>query len=194
MDMQNQVETKENSGESQKFQTKMFHKIPKSAKEGLINSRKSMLTLFADKTIGESRELNKYWKIVDQIEAFENKLKSLNDPDLQGMTFKFREELKIVPAEKMEKKLDEILPEAFATVREAAGRVIGQRHYKVQLIGGIVLHQGRIAEMKTGEGKTLVSTLAVYLNALPAKNQVHLITVNDYLARRDASWMGKIYA
>ena len=89
-------------------------------------------------------------------------------------------------------KLDDLLPEAFATVREAAKRTLGQRHYDVQLIGGIALHRGEIAEMKTGEGKTLVATLAVYLNALPGKG-VHVVTVNDYLARRDADWMGQIY-
>ena len=89
-------------------------------------------------------------------------------------------------------KLDELLPEAFATVREAAIRTLGQRHYDVQLIGGIALHRGEIAEMKTGEGKTLVATLAVYLNALEGKG-VHVVTVNDYLARRDADWMGQIY-
>jgi preprotein translocase subunit SecA len=88
--------------------------------------------------------------------------------------------------------LDDILPEAFATVREAAKRVLGMRHFDVQMIGGMVLHDGRIAEMKTGEGKTLVATLAVYLNALPGKG-VHVVTVNDYLARRDAEWMGKLY-
>src|SRR5690606_29175194 len=89
-------------------------------------------------------------------------------------------------------KLDDLLVEAFATVREAARRVLGQRHYDVQLIGGMVLHEGKITEMKTGEGKTLVATLAAYLNALPGKG-VHVVTVNDYLARRDAEWMGRIY-
>ena len=90
------------------------------------------------------------------------------------------------------RRLDDILPEAFATVREAAKRVLGQRHYDVQMIGGIVLHRGEIAEMRTGEGKTLVATLATYLNALTGKG-VHVITVNDYLARRDAEWMGQVY-
>ena len=93
----------------------------------------------------------------------------------------------------IEKKLKELLPEAFAVVREAAHRTIGQKHFPVQLIGAMVLHEGRVAEMRTGEGKTLVATLAVYLNAIPEKHQVHLVTVNDYLARRDASWMGIVY-
>ncbi len=110
----------------------------------------------------------------------------MTDDELRGQTEIFRRRL----AEGT--KLDDLLPEAFATVREAAKRTLGQRHYDVQLIGGIALHRGEIAEMKTGEGKTLVATLAVYLNALPGKG-VHVVTVNDYLARRDADWMGQIY-
>ena len=110
----------------------------------------------------------------------------MTDDELRGQTEIFRRRL----AEGA--KLDDLLPEAFATVREAAMRTLGQRHYDVQLIGGIALHRGEIAEMKTGEGKTLVATLAVYLNALPGKG-VHVVTVNDYLARRDAEWMGQIY-
>jgi len=125
-------------------------------------------------------------KIVDQIAAFEPTMEALVDEDLVAQTDKFRARL----AEGA--TLDDLLPEAFATVREAAKRVIGQRHYDVQMIGGIVLHRGEIAEMRTGEGKTLVATLATYLNALEGKG-VHVVTVNDYLARRDCDWMGRIY-
>ena len=117
---------------------------------------------------------------------FEPTISAMTDDELRGQTEIFRQRL----AEGT--KLDDLLPEAFATVREAAIRTLGQRHYDVQLIGGIALHRGEIAEMKTGEGKTLVATLAVYLNALPGKG-VHVVTVNDYLARRDADWMGQIY-
>ena len=112
--------------------------------------------------------------------------RALTDEELRGQTERFRQRLA------SGEKLDDLLPEAFATVREAAIRTLGQRHYDVQLIGGIALHRGEIAEMKTGEGKTLVATLAVYLNALEGKG-VHVVTVNDYLARRDADWMGQIY-
>src|SRR5829696_2394114 len=129
------------------------------------------------------RGLSKY---VDAINALEPTISALGDDALRFQTELFRQRL----AEGT--KLDDLLPEAFATVREAAIRTLGQRHYDVQLIGGIALHRGEIAEMKTGEGKTLVATLAVYLNALPGKG-VHVVTVNDYLARRDAEWMGQIY-
>ncbi len=125
-------------------------------------------------------------KIVKQINAFEPTLEAMTDAELTAQTVKFRAQLADG------KDLDNILPEAFATVREAGKRVLGMRHFDVQMIGGIVLHRGEIAEMKTGEGKTLVATLAVYLNALEAKG-VHVVTVNDYLARRDAEWMGQIY-
>ncbi len=125
-------------------------------------------------------------KIVKQIAAFEPALEALSDEELQAQTEKFRGLL----AEG--KTLDDILPEAFATVREASKRVLGMRHFDVQMIGGIVLHRGEIAEMRTGEGKTLVATLATYLNAIERKG-VHVVTVNDYLARRDAEWMGQIY-
>jgi len=125
-------------------------------------------------------------KIVAHINALEPTLESFSDEELKAQTGKFREQL----AEG--KTLDDILPEAFATVREASKRALGMRHFDVQLIGGIVLHRGEIAEMKTGEGKTLVATLAVYLNAIEGKG-VHVVTVNDYLARRDADWMGQIY-
>src|SRR5690606_2708347 len=110
----------------------------------------------------------------------------LSDEDLKARTARFREEIA------SGRSLDDLLVEAFATVREAAKRTLGQRHFDVQLIGGMVLHEGRISEMKTGEGKTLVATLPVYLNALEGKG-VHVVTVNDYLARRDAAWMGQVY-
>jgi preprotein translocase subunit SecA len=129
------------------------------------------------------RGLGKY---VDAVNTFEPSIQALSDDELRAQTAKFRERLA------NGEKLDSLLPEAFATVREAAIRTLGQRHYDVQLIGGIALHRGEIAEMKTGEGKTLVATLAVYLNALEGKG-VHVVTVNDYLARRDADWMGQIY-
>ncbi len=124
--------------------------------------------------------------IINKIASFEPTLQTLSDADLAAQTVKFRAQL----AEGA--KLDDLLPEAFATVREAARRVLGQRHYDVQMVGGIVLHRGEIAEMRTGEGKTLVATLACYLNALPGKG-VHVVTVNDYLASRDATWMAQVY-
>jgi preprotein translocase subunit SecA len=125
-------------------------------------------------------------KHVEAINALEPTISAMSDDELRGQTERFRQRLAAGET------LDKLLPEAFATVREAATRTLGQRHYDVQLIGGIALHRGEIAEMKTGEGKTLVATLAVYLNALPGKG-VHVVTVNDYLARRDADWMGQIY-
>lgn len=141
-----------------------------------------------EKIIGNysDRELKRIYPIVDDIDEFEPKIKKLTDEELTGKTAEFKERLA------NGETLDDILPEAFAVVREAAFRVLGMRHFRVQLIGGIVLHQGRISEMKTGEGKTLVATLPVYLNALEGKG-VHVVTVNDYLARRDSEWMGKIY-
>ncbi len=132
------------------------------------------------------RYVAKLGKIVEAINSFEPTISALTDEELAGQTVLFRKRL----AEGT--KLDDLLPEAFATVREAAKRTLGQRHYDVQMIGGIALHRGEIAEMRTGEGKTLVATLAVYLNALPGKG-VHVVTVNDYLAKRDADWMGQIY-
>src|SRR5512139_3991295 len=125
-------------------------------------------------------------KIVRQINAFETTIEALTGEELAAQTAKFREQLA------GGKTLDQILPEAFATVREASKRVLGMRHFDVQMIGGIVLHRGEIAEMRTGEGKTLVATLATYLNAIEGKG-VHVVTVNDYLARRDAEWMGRIH-
>ena len=140
-------------------------------------------SLFGD---ASSRELKSIYPIVDKIEALADEYKALTDAQLQAKTPEFKERLA------NGETLDDILPEAFATVREAADRVLGMRHYRVQLVGGIVLHQGRIAEMKTGEGKTLVATLPAYLNALTGKG-VHIVTVNDYLAKRDSEWMGKVH-
>ena len=133
-----------------------------------------------------SRELKSIYPIVDKIEALGDEYKALTDAELQAKTPEFKERLA------NGETLDDILPEAFATVREAADRVLGMRPYRVQLVGGIVLHQGRIAEMKTGEGKTLVATLPAYLNALTGKG-VHVVTVNVYLAKRDSEWMGKVH-
>ena len=132
------------------------------------------------------REIKKITPLVDKIELIEEDLKKLSDEELRGKTAEFKERLK------NGETLDDILPEAYATVAEASSRVLGMRHFRVQLIGGIIIHQGRIAEMKTGEGKTLVATLPVYLNALSGKG-VHVVTVNDYLAKRDSVWMGKLY-
>ena len=131
------------------------------------------------------RHIKKLRKIVDKINALEPTYKAMSDDELKGMTQKFRERIAAGAT------LDSLIPEAFAVVREASVRVTGLRHYDVQMMGGIVLHQGRIAEMKTGEGKTLTETLPAYLNALSGKG-VHIVTVNDYLAKRDAEWMGKI--
>ena len=132
------------------------------------------------------RELKSIYPIVDKIEALEDEYKALSDAELQAKTPEFKKRLADGET------LDDILPEAFATVREASDRVLGLRPYRVQLVGGIVLHQGRIAEMKTGEGKTLVATLPAYLNGLTG-NGVHIVTVNDYLAKRDSEWMGKVH-
>ena len=132
------------------------------------------------------RELKSIYPIADKIEALEEEYRGLTDEQLQAKTPEFKQRLQ------QGETLDDILPEAFAAVREAADRVLGLRPYRVQLIGGIVLHQGRIAEMKTGEGKTLVATLPAYLNALSG-NGVHIVTVNDYLAKRDSEWMGKVH-
>ena len=132
------------------------------------------------------KEVKRVMPIVQKINELEGEISKLSDKELRGKTEYFKEQLE------NGKTLDDILPEAFAVVREASKRVLGMRHFDVQLIGGIILHQGRIAEMKTGEGKTLVATLPVYLNALEGKG-VHVITVNDYLAKRDSEWMGKLY-
>ena len=147
-----------------------------------------MIGAIAKRIFGSSndRYVKKLEKTVQTINAFEPSLAALSDEELQAQTDKFRRFLADG------RTLDDILPEAFATVREASVRTLGMRHFDVQMIGGMVLHRGEIAEMRTGEGKTLVATLAVYLNALEGKG-VHVVTVNDYLARRDAEWMGQIY-
>src|SRR2546421_6379938 len=132
------------------------------------------------------RDLKKLRPVVAQVNAFEPSLKQLNDEQLRAKTVEFRE--RVAKGE----TLTDLLPEAFAVVREAGRRVLNMRHFDVQLIGGTFLHNGTIAEMKTGEGKTLVATLPAYLNALEGKG-VHVVTVNDYLARRDSEWMGRIY-
>ena len=143
---------------------------------------------FLDKLFGSysDRELKRINPIVDKIEKLEGRYQAMSDSELQGQTALFKERLA------KGEELDDILPEAFAAVREAAWRVLGMKPFRVQLIGGIVLHQGRIAEMKTGEGKTLVAVLPAYLNALAGEG-VHIVTVNDYLARRDSQWMGKVH-
>ena len=147
-----------------------------------------MIAALAKRVFGSAndRYVRSLGKYVDAVNAFEPTIEALSDDELRAQTDVFRQRLA------NGQNLDSILPEAFATVREAAKRTLGQRHYDVQLIGGIALHRGEIAEMKTGEGKTLVATLAVYLNALEGKG-VHVVTVNDYLARRDSEWMGQIY-
>src|SRR5512146_1846853 len=148
-----------------------------------------MFGALAKKVFGSAndRRLKTYRPKVAAINALEPEVSALSDEALKARTQQFRDQLAAG------KTLDDILVPAFATVREAAKRTLGQRHFDVQLIGGMVLHEGDISEMKTGEGKTLVATLAVYLNALAGKG-VHVVTVNDYLARRDAAWMGEIYS
>ncbi len=176
--------------------TGMQTKLPTISSPGgkKTNTKRSVFSRVMSSLVGEKKELGRYEKNVNTILSLDEGIKSLSDKELRAKTTEFRNRLKGLNNDKeIEKKLNEILPEAFAVVREAAFRTIGQKHYPVQLIGGIVIHEGRISEMRTGEGKTLVSTLAGYLNSLPEKNQVHLVTVNDYLARRDGSWMGKIY-
>src|SRR4030095_375484 len=147
-----------------------------------------MLASLAKSIFGSAndRYVAKLGKIVETINSHEPAISAMSDDELRGQTTLFRQRLADGT------KLDDLIPEAFATVREAAKRTLGQRHYDVQMIGGIALHRGEIAEMRTGEGKTLVATLATYLNALPGKG-VHVVTVNDYLAKRDADWMGPIY-
>jgi preprotein translocase subunit SecA len=137
-------------------------------------------------TAGEGKQFREYESVVEQVNAFEPLIEPLSDEDLRAKTDEFRSRLEAG------EELDDLLPEAFAVVREAARRTLGMRHFDVQIIGGIVLHRGNIAEMKTGEGKTLVATLPVYLNALAGKG-VHVVTVNDYLAKRDSEWMGQVY-
>ena len=132
------------------------------------------------------RELKKIQPAIEAVNAFEARISGLSDTDLQAKTPEFKQRIQ------NGSPLEDILPEAFAVTREAGKRILNMRHFDVQLIGGYALHQGRIAEMKTGEGKTLVATLPAYLNALAGKG-VHVVTVNDYLARRDAEWMGRLY-
>lgn len=132
------------------------------------------------------RELKRIEPLVKQIEDLRDSMQALSDEELKGKTKEFKKRLS------EGETLDDLLPEAYAVVREAARRVLNMEHFRVQLIGGIILHQGRISEMKTGEGKTLVSTLPAYLNALEGKG-VHVVTVNDYLAKRDAEWMGQVH-
>src|SRR6187455_1577962 len=143
---------------------------------------------FAKSIFGSSndRYVRSLRKVVEQINALEPSVSAMTDEELRNQTSIFKDRLE------QGASLQEILPDAFATVREAAVRTLGQRHYDVQLVVGIVLHRGEIAEMRTGEGKTLVATLATYLNALEGKG-VHVVTVNDYLARRDAEWMSPLY-
>src|SRR6187399_2049799 len=147
-----------------------------------------MLTWVAKKLFGTSNEraVRRMQPIVNAVNALEPKMQKLSDAELQAKTAEFKQKLENGAT------LDDILIEAFAALREASKRVLKMRHYDVQLMGGMVLHKGSIAEMRTGEGKTLVATLPVYLNALEGKG-VHLITVNDYLATRDAEWMGRLY-
>ena len=155
---------------------------------GTIERKLQTIMGLIQKIFGDysSRELKSITPIADKIEAMADEYKAMSDAQLQGKTQEFKDRLQ------NGETLDDILPEAFATVREASERVLGLRPYRVQLVGGIVLHQGRIAEMKTGEGKTLVATLPAYLNALAGKG-VHIVTVNDYLAKRDSEWMGKVH-
>ena len=155
---------------------------------GTIERKLQTIMGLIQKIFGDysSRELKSITPIADKIEAMADEYKAMSDAQLQGKTQEFKDRLQ------NGETLDDILPEAFATVREASDRVLGLRPYRVQLVGGIVLHQGRIAEMKTGEGKTLVATLPAYLNALAGKG-VHIVTVNDYLAKRDSEWMGKVH-
>ena len=147
-----------------------------------------MLSALAKRIFGSAndRYINSLKPIVAAVNALEPAVQALSDEDLRARTVWLRERLA------KGETLEDVLPDAFATVREAAIRTLGQRHFDVQLMGGVVLHRGAISEMKTGEGKTLVATLAVYLNALEG-NGVHVVTVNDYLARRDSEWMGQIY-
>src|SRR5574337_766024 len=147
-----------------------------------------MFMKLVSKVVGtkNERELKRIKPMVAAINELEPKLKALSDDDLRGKTTEFRERIA------QGASVDDLLVEAFAVVREAGRRVLAMRHFDVQLLGGIVLHQGKIAEMATGEGKTLVATLPVYLNALTGRG-VHLVTVNDYLAKRDSEWMGEIY-
>src|SRR6202165_1353519 len=147
-----------------------------------------MIGAIARKLVGSSNErrIKSYLPRVAEINALESELEPLSDEELRARTETFKQQVAAGAS------LDDLLVPAFATCREAAKRTLGQRHFDVQMVGGMILHEGRISEMKTGEGKTLVATLPVYLNALSGRG-VHVVTVNDYLAKRDAEWMGKIY-
>ena len=147
-----------------------------------------MINNLLRKVVGSKndREVKRMHKSVQSVNALEETLAGLSDAELQAKTTELRQRLDDGAT------LDSLLPEAFAVVRESSKRVMGMRHFDVQMVGGMTLHRGRIAEMKTGEGKTLVATLSVYLNALTRKG-VHVVTVNDYLAKRDAEWMGRLY-
>src|SRR5207237_2624850 len=183
-------------------------RTPVSQKEGPMID-KVLTSIFGSK---HERDVKRMWPIVNQISALEPEISTLSDDGLRAKTKEFRERRrpvvealdnakKEVPRDEnlikaaqadLQAALDDLLPEAFAVAREGGKRILNMRHFDVQLMGGIVLHHGKIAEMKTGEGKTLVATLPVYLNALTGRG-VHLVTVNDYLARRDSEWMGRIY-
>lgn len=153
-----------------------------------INVERKYIMGFLEKLFGtySEREVKKLQSIADKIEALDEPMQKLTDEELQGKTIEFKERIQ------KGESLDSILPEAFAVCREASSRVLGMKHFRVQLLGGMVLHQGRIAEMKTGEGKTLVATLPAYLNGLTG-NGVHVITVNDYLAKTQMEEMGVLY-
>ncbi|MBQ3409840.1 preprotein translocase subunit SecA, partial [Candidatus Saccharibacteria bacterium] len=179
---------------------------PKKTKEKKPTDKladKTALEKFLQGIFGDAQKktLRRMYKKAMEINALEDKYKKLSKKDLAGMTEKFRQELGVETSDNshdhgrdaaLAKKLDALLPDAFAVVREATRRVLGMRHFDVQLIGGIALHEGNVAEMKTGEGKTLVALLPAYLNALTKKG-VHVVTVNDYLAQRDAGWNGPVY-
>ena len=140
-----------------------------------------------------TRKLKRYQPIVEEINLLEEEVSTLTDDELRNETYNLKSKFSLeLNVKRQKEQLEEILPKAFAIVREASKRVLEMRHFDVQLIGGMVLHEGQIAEMKTGEGKTLVATLPCYLNALTGKG-VHVVTVNDYLARRDAEWMGQVH-
>jgi preprotein translocase subunit SecA len=159
-----------------------------SVRHSSAPKRDKVAMSFFNRVFGDpnDRELKRLSPLVDHINKLEDEMKALDDDELKGMTAELKQELENGAS------LDDILPEAFAVVREASTRVLGMRHFDEQLIGGVVLHEGKIAEMRTGEGKTLVATLPSYLNALTGKG-VHVVTVNDYLAQRDRDWMGRIH-
>ncbi|GAB4144446.1 MAG: preprotein translocase subunit SecA [Patescibacteria group bacterium] len=165
-----------------------------STKTVTKNSKNTSFNTILDTLLGQRRELSRYAKTVAKVNSLEESISKLSDAELKAKTQEFKDKFKGVTDFKQEEKIiQEILPEAFAVVREAAARVLKKRHFDVQLVGGLVLHEGRIAEMRTGEGKTLVATLPAYLNALVPRRQVHIVTVNDFLARLGASEMGEVF-